>query len=412
MAAALTPVGQALDTILAAVTPPPATERKPLLAALGAVLAEDISSTVDVPPCDNSAMDGYAVRCADLQRASNPQMTLPLSLRIAAGAAPGRLPDGTAARIFTGAPIPEGADAVVLQEDTALQGERVVFAELPQPRQHIRPAGQDIAAGSRVLAAGRRLRPQDIGVLASIGRVDVVVYRPLKIAVVSTGDELVEPGQRLPAGSIYNSNRYTLAALLTALGFEVVDGGIVADDFKGTCDQFAKLAAKADVVLSSGGVSVGEEDHVKAAVNALGSLALWKLNIKPGKPVAFGHIHRDSGVVPFIGLPGNPSSVFVTFVLLARPFLLRCQGQLDCEPVAVQLSADFDWRRAGKRQEYLRARVETEGGRQLVRLYPNQSSGVLLSTSWANALVVIPPNTTVARGEPVRVLLLSELLQG
>lgn len=411
MAAALTPIEQALETLLAAVAPPPGKERKSLLAALGAVLAEDVISTIEVPPCDNSAMDGYAVRCADLQPASNPQMTLPVSQRIAAGTAPHPLAEGTAARIFTGAPIPEGADAVVLQEDSELQGERVKFTELPGHRQHIRPAGQDIAAGHQVLAAGRRLRPQDIGVLASIGRVDVAVYRPLKVAVVSTGDELVEPGHPLPAGSIYNSNRYTLAALLTAMGFEVVDGGIIADDFDSTCEQLGQLAAIADAVVSSGGVSVGEEDHVKAAVNSLGSLALWKLNIKPGKPVAFGHIDRGADRVPFIGLPGNPSSVFVTFALIARPFLLRSQGQADWMPVEIRVAADFDWNRAGKRQEYLRARVETQAGGQRVRLYPNQSSGVLLSTSWANALVVMPPATTVRRGEPVRVLLLSELLQ-
>ncbi|ARN74497.1 gephyrin-like molybdotransferase Glp [Oceanicoccus sagamiensis] len=399
--APLMPVEDALAAILGAATPITEIETVPLLKALGRVLAADQSSAVDVPPCDNSAMDGYAIRYSDLAAGA----ALAVSQRIPAGTMGESLAAGTAARIFTGAAIPDNADTVVMQEDTESAGEGsgegiTVTAEI-KVGQHIRPKGQDIRYGSVVIAKGKRLQPQDIGLLASIGATEVDVFRPLKVAVLSTGDELVEPGTPLAEGQIYNSNRYTLSALLTAMGYEVMDGGIVADDFDITCQQLQTLAERADIIISSGGVSVGEEDHVKAAVESLGELGLWKLNIKPGKPLAFGSV---SGT-PFFGLPGNPSSVFVTFSLLARPYLLRYQGQAEVAPIITKAEAGFDWQRAGTRQEYLRAKVQ--GGK--VELYPNQSSGVLASASWANALVVLPPNTKVATGDQVQVILLTEL---
>ncbi len=393
------PVEDALAAILAAASCRQVVESVSLLQATGRVLAVDYQSAIDVPPCANSAMDGYALCFSD----SQVQSEFPVSQRIPAGALGTPLKPGTVARIFTGAALPSGSDTVVMQEDTEqLGGDSIKLTEVVEQGQHVRPQGQDIAKGSVVVASGKRLQPQDIGLLASIGVTEVSVYSRLRVAVVSTGDELVEPGQPLAEGQIYNSNRYTLSALLSSLGFEVIDGGIIADDFAQTCEQLQSLSDQADVVISSGGVSVGEEDHVKAAVEKLGQLNLWKLNIKPGKPLAFGRI----GDTPFFGLPGNPSSVFVTFCLMARPYLLRAQGQQAVLPAISTARAGFDWTRAGSRQEYLRARV-TEG---VVKLYPNQSSGVLASASWANGLVLLPPNTKVAKGDPVQVILLGELV--
>lgn len=411
MAAALRPVDEALADMLARAPAPPAVERVALIDAPGRVLAVDQVSTIAVPAFDNSAMDGYAIRFRDLDPDAG-STALRVTQRIAAGALGAALQPGTAARIFTGAPLPPGADTVVMQEDAALVDGAIGVAAPVRPGQHVRRAGQDIAEGGVVVAAGRCLKPQDIGVLASVGITHVPVYRCLKVAVMSTGDELVEPGQPLQPGQIYNSNRYLLTALLRALGCEVIDGGIVADSLANTCEQLQRLAEQADVIVSSGGVSVGEEDHVKAAVETLGELALWKLNIKPGKPVAFGHIAASRASVPFIGLPGNPSSVFVTYAIVARPYLTACQGRSggDSAPNSLQVAAGFEWTRAGSRQEYLRARVERASQGPVVTLYPNQSSGVLLSTSWANALVVLPPNTRVSRGDPVTVLMLSELV--
>ena len=400
--AALLPVNEALAQILSKSECLQATESLPLLAARGRVLVESQVSSCNVPPLDNSAMDGYALRFQDLSG----DRPLPVSQRIAAGQVGVELRAGTAARIFTGAPIPPGADTVVMQEDANNEGSGITVSATVKAGQHIRPKGQDVAVGQPVVAAGKRLTAQDIGVLASVGIATVAVFKPLTVAVISTGDELVEPGQPLGEGQIYNSNRFLLSAMLGALGCEVVDGGIIADDFDATCGQLSALSAQADVLLCSGGVSVGEEDHVKAAVEALGELDLWKLNIKPGKPVAFGKV----GGKPFFGLPGNPASSFVTFCLLARPYLLRAMGQAEVAPLTMQAKADFDWPRAATRQEYLRARVVNRDGEAWVERYSNQSSGVLLSTSWANALAVIPPNTTLARGEAVELVLLSEVL--
>ncbi len=390
-------VSEALQQVLSATAPTPPVLERPLLDALGAVLAQDIVSAVNVPGDDNSAMDGYALRSVDAGEA------LPVSQRIAAGSAGVPLAAGTAARIFTGAVIPAGADAVVMQENCSEDNGRLRVSGEVVPGQNVRPRGQDIAAGSTVLQRGRVLRPQDLGLLSSIGTARVPVYQPLRVAVLSTGNELVEPGgSALRSGQLYNSNRYTLAGLLRAQGMTVVDGGIVPDDPGATRRALEEAAAGTDCVITSGGVSVGEEDHVKSQVRLLGALDLWRLAIKPGKPLAFGRI----GSTPFIGLPGNPTSVFVTFCLIARPFLRKLQGVREAEPPPLPARAAFTVNRPGTRQEYLRVTLRAGAAGLEAVPFPNQSSGVLSSVSHSNALAIIPPGTTVTEGDTVQVLLL------
>ena len=395
----------ALAELLAQAVPLAQTEQLSTFDADGRVLAQDLVSALQVPSFDNSAMDGYAMRAADVPAAGS---VLPVSQRIAAGSVGEALAAGTAARIFTGAPVPAGADVVVMQEEcTALEDGRVQINAAVKPGQNIRRAGEDIALGSTIVAAGTRLTPAEMGLAASIGCATLQVARRPRVALFSTGDELVMPGDvaphDLPAGSIYNSNRFFLRAMLQRLGCEVLDQGIVPDSYEATVAALQTAAQDCDLVLTSGGVSVGEEDHVKPAVEALGSLDLWAIAIKPGKPFAYGKV----GKAHFIGLPGNPVSSFVTFALLVRPFVLRLQGVQDTAPQAVQLRADFDWPRADKRQEFLRARVNAQGG---LERFANQSSGVLTSVVWGDGLVDNPAGSTIARGDTVRFIPFAQLL--
>lgn len=395
----------ALQALLAHARPPAGSETVPTFEADGRVLAEDLVSALQVPPQDNSSMDGYAVRSAEIADEGVP---LPVSQRIPAGAPAQPLQPGTAARIFTGASVPPGADAVVMQEDTeALDDGRVRILRVPSPGQWIRRSGEDILRGSTVLARGERVGPAAQGLAASIGRDRVQVARRPRVALFSTGDELVMPGEVAPEamkpGAIYNSNRFFLRSLLQRLGCEVRDLGIVPDRRDATVAALREAAAGNDLILTSGGVSVGEEDHIKPAVQQLGALDLWQIAMKPGKPFAYGHV----GEAHFIGLPGNPVSSFVTFLLLVRPFLLKLQGAAHVEPRAVMLPAHFDWPRPDRRREFLRARRDAQGG---LELFPNQSSGVLTSTVWADGLIDVPAGQTVARGDAVRFLPLAELL--
>ena len=386
---ALMPVAEAIEQLRAAASTACAVESVPLAAALDRVLGESVVSAVHVPPADNSAMDGYALRHADWP---GPEQAMPVALRIAAGSVPGTLPPGTAARIFTGAELPAGADTVVMQEHTRGGDGTVVLEQLPASGGNVRPQGQDIAAGQEVLAPGVLLRPQELGLLASIGLSSVPVRRRLRVAIISNGDELIEPGEALAPGQIYNSNRYLLQGLMARWGFEVLDHGIASDDPARIEQVFAAAAATADVLISTGGVSVGEEDHVKGVVERLGELALWKIAMKPGKPLAFGRV-ADT---PFIGLPGNPASALVTALVIARPFLFDLQGRSGALVEPLPMPAAF--RKAGSpRQEYLRVRRE-DG--QLQR-YHNQSSGVLLSACWGDGLAVQAPGQQVEPGEPL-----------
>ena len=400
----LRPLDDALQALLAQAAPLPA-ESVSTFEADARVLAEDLVAGLQVPPQDNSSMDGYAVRSAEIADEGVP---LPVSQRIPAGAAAQPLQPGTAARIFTGAPVPQGADAIVMQEDTeALEDGRVRILRVPARGQWIRASGEDITRGATVLARGVRLGPAAQGLAASIGRDRLQVARRPRVALFSTGDELVMPGQvapeAMPPGAIYNSNRFFLRSLLLRLGCEVHDLGIVPDRREATVDALREAAAGNDLILTSGGVSVGEEDHIKPAVQQLGSLDLWQIAMKPGKPFAYGRV----GGAHFIGLPGNPVSSFVTFLLLVRPFLLKLQGASELVPAAIQLPAHFDWPRPDKRREFLRVRRNAQGG---LELFPNQSSGVLTSTVWADGLVDVPAGHTIARGDTVRFLPLAELL--
>ncbi|MCG8993349.1 molybdopterin molybdotransferase MoeA [Laribacter hongkongensis] len=382
------------------------TEVLPLVRARGRILARDVVSRLAVPPQDNSAMDGFALRVADWAEGK----TLPVSQRVPAGTQPQPLQPGTAARIFTGAPVPAGADCVVMQEQCRPEGDCVLVASAPRAGQNIRRAGEDIAAGTVVVAAGSRLKPADIGLIASVGQPEVEVLRPLRVAVFFTGDELTEPGETLFPGRIYNSNRYWLRGILTQMGCEVRDLATIPDSLAATRLALADAAGSADVVMTCGGVSVGEEDHVKTAVEREGRLDLWRLAIKPGKPFAFGAI----GEADFIGLPGNPVSGFVTLATLVAPFLRERMGLDGRAPMlSVQLPARFDWQHPdSKRTEFLRARLSHEEGRFAVEIYPQQGSGVLTSCAWADGLVRLAPGQSVKAGDPVDYLPLSNLISG
>jgi molybdopterin molybdotransferase len=429
---------EALAQLLAQAKPLADTDSVSTMNADGRVLAQSLVSALHVPPHDNSSMDGYAVRCADLAAASGAQpIALPVSQRIAAGQSGQPLQPGTVARIFTGAPVPAGADAIVMQEDVAVSGEGAhtlaTFTACPDTGAWIRRAGEDVGRGTEVLRPGTRLGPAELGLAASLGLATLSVCRRPRVALFSTGDELVMPGtvppEAMAPGAIYNSNRFFLQAMLKRLGCEVSDLGLVPDNRQATLDALAQAAQHHDLILTSGGVSVGEEDHIKPAVQALGELNLWQIAIKPGKPFAYGKIHKTIRPEPvegsvkastssartdnschFIGLPGNPVSSFVTFLLLVRPFLLKLQGVQDVDQITIKsiaVQADFTWARADKRREFLRVKRNAAGG---LDLFANQSSGVLTSAVWGDGLVDNPPGQTIAVGDMVQFVSFAELL--
>jgi molybdopterin molybdotransferase len=404
MKSELTPIDTALKGMLESLSAIQGTEQIEILQSTGRILTEDIVAPVDVPGADNSAMDGYAVNSEDIVAAP---VTLPISQRIAAGTEGVALERGTIARIFTGAPIPPGADAVVMQENCEISGSKVKILQAVGSGENVRRQGNDVEAGTTIFSKGHRLRAQDVGVLAAAGLATVTVARRLKVAVLTTGDELVRPGSPLNTGQIYNSNFYAIASMLQSLTADVLDLGIVADNLDSTMASLDKAATEADCIISSGGVSVGEEDHVKAAVTNMGDLALWKLAIKPGKPFAFGSVRNK----PFFGLPGNPVSAFVTFILLVKPALLKLSGARDTCDVSYPIPAGFTSSKTGERQEYLRVSVtSTKSGSPSLTPFDSQSSGVGSSISLTDGLAVVPPFTSVEEGDMLRFLPFNELI--
>ncbi len=399
-------VDEALAVLLAGARPVAEIEQVPTLEATGRVLARAQRSQMDVPPLDNSAMDGYAVRAADVKA---PETRLRVAQRIQAGEVGVALEPGSAARIFTGAPVPQGADAIVMQEFCAAEDGHVIVKKVPRPEEGIRRRGSDIRAGDEILAAGIQLRPQDTGLAASIGIARLPAYRRVRVGLFFTGDELVMPGDPLPPGRIYNSNRFTLNGLARGLGCEVRDYGIVPDSLEATRNVLRRAAAENDLIVTSGGVSVGEADFVKPAVEAEGSLLMWKIAMKPGRPLAFGRVRGGGagGEAAFIGLPGNPVSSFVTFLVFVRPFLLRTQGVAAVETRSLEVRADFDWSDPDPRREFLRVKWNQAGG---LDLYPTQDSAVLTSTAWADGLVDNPANHPIRKGDRVRFVPYAELL--
>jgi len=391
----LKPYEEAVALLLDAARPITEHERAPLTTALGRVVGTPVLSTIDVPAWDYSAMDGYAVRAAEVSTAGT---ELPISQRIPAGTAPEPLAPGTAARIFTGGPIPSGADTIVIQEVCETTAKGVRINETPKQGANIRRTGEDITRGSQIIAAGTVLKAQHLGLAASVGVAELEVVRRPRVALFATGDELVMPGNPLPPGKIYNSNLFTATGLLQSMGCEVIPLGIVEDSLDATCAALEQGAREADLVLASGGVSVGEEDYVKPAVEKLGSLEMWKIAIRPGKPLAFGHIDGK----PFIGTPGNPVSLFVTFLLFAHPFIRKLQGCADQMPTRLTARAAFDWPKPDKRREYVRGRlVRHDDGELWVEVFPSRSSGVLSSVTWSDALAIVPEGKVLNKGDHI-----------
>ncbi|MDG5499882.1 gephyrin-like molybdotransferase Glp [Marinobacter sp. BGYM27] len=388
----LTSLDEALPRILEQVSSVEETEVRTLTSALGCILAQDAEASINVPPTDNSAVDGYAIRIADLGGAP-----IPVSQRIPAGEAPPPLLPGTAARIFTGASIPEGADAVLMQEYVDASDAGISTKRPVESRQNIRPQGQDICAGDIALHSGIRLRAQELGLLASLGIDRVHVRRPMRVAILTTGDELIDPGLPPAPGKIFNTNRYTLHGLLHAMGCVVIDPGTIADTREATEQALAAAAETADLVITSGGVSVGEEDHVRTSLEAIGQVALWRLALKPGKPLAFGRI----GTTPILGLPGNPAAVLVTFLMIGAPVIRRLQGLNAATVKPVYLPAGFAITRSSPRREFIRVQQVNEADTTTLRPHPNQSSGMLSSACWADGLAMIPENTTITPRTPV-----------
>lgn len=393
-------VSEALEFLLSAVRPLKDCETLATIAANRRILAQDQASLLHVPPMDNTQMDGYAVRAQDCVSG---EARLRISQRIPAGYVGQPLEAGTAARIFTGAMIPAGADAVVMQEQCQADEDFVIVRHQPKNGDWIRRQGEDIRAGATILRAGTQLRAQELGLAASVGLAQLPVLRQLKVAVFFTGDELTMPGEPLKPGAIYNSNRFTLTGLLQDFGCVVTDYGIVPDNLAATRDTLRRASQEHDLIITSGGVSVGEEDHIRPAVDAEGRLNMWQIAMKPGKPLAFGEV----GQAFFFGLPGNPVSSFVTFLLFVRPFILRMQGVEYVTPAAVTMRADFDWLKPDRRNEFLRVRVNLDGG---LDLFPNQSSGVLTSTVWGDGLIDLAPSQVIRKGDMVRYLPFSSLM--
>lgn len=391
-------VAAASEFLIQSAQPITEIEQVDTLAANGRVLAVPQLAQINVPGMDNSQMDGYAVRSADCHEG----VRLRVSQRIPAGHVGSALEPATAARIFTGAMVPQGADAIIMQEACETEGDYVILRQTPRAGEWIRRIGEDITSGTTILSAGVRLRPQELGLAASVGLASLPVLRKLRVAVFFTGDELIMPGQPLAPGAIYNSNRFLLRGLLENLGCEVSDYGIVPDQLQATRETLRAAAAQHDLIITSGGVSVGEEDHIKSAVEAEGKLNLWQIAMKPGKPLAFGEINHISagtaGKTFFFGLPGNPVSTFVTFLIFVRPFLLRLQGVQQVAPRVLIMRADFNWPKADRRQEFLRVRINADGG---LDLFPQQGSGVLTSTVWADGLIDNPAGKTIAVGDLV-----------
>jgi molybdopterin molybdotransferase len=392
------PFATAKTSLLASARPITDSEQVDTALAFGRVLATAVVSPLTVPPFDNAAMDGYAVRTVD---AATPGRRLPVSQRIAAGDTAAPLPPGTAARIFTGAPVPAGADAVVMQEDCRAEGDSVVVAAVPVAGQHIRNAGSSLRPGQEILATGGRLSAAALGLAASVGLARLPVLRRLRVAIFSTGSELTAPGEPLLPGHIYNSNRYVMRGYLDDLGADIIDLGIVRDDRDATRAALREAAARADVILTSGGMSVGDEDHVTAAVRSEGRIDVWKIAAKPGKPFAFGAVRRSNGETPFIGLPGNPVSLWVGLLTLVSPYLRRCQGMSRVEPPSLTLRADFEYLVKGDRMEFVRVRRNERGG---LDIYPTQDSAVIASAVWADGLVPVGAGTRVAPGDMVECL--------
>ncbi|MEW5788758.1 MAG: gephyrin-like molybdotransferase Glp [Pseudomonadota bacterium] len=395
---ALLPFAEAKARLLASARPVSETEDLDLAAAFGRVLARDLVSPLTVPPFDNAAMDGYALRAGDVP---GPGVRLPVSQRVAAGAVALPLAPGSAARIFTGAQMPEGADTVVMQEDCQPEGDLVVVNQVPPPGQHVRRKGSDLLAGKSILAAGSRLTAAAMGLAASVGFDRVPVFRPLKVAIFFTGSELVMPGNPLPAGHIYNSNRYVMRGFLQDLGAQVLDLGIIRDEREATREALRQAAAEADLIVTSGGMSEGEEDHVTAAVQAEGHIDVWKIAAKPGKPLAFGAVANGNRQAAFIGLPGNPVSVWSGLLTLVAPFLRRCQGLAVIEPDRQRLRADFGYQVKGNRMEFVRVRRNGKGG---LDIYPTQDSAIIASAVWADGVAAIPAGATILPGDLIEYL--------
>ena len=399
-------VDEALEFLLDASVTTEKKESVSLDNSLSRILAFDIHSTINVPGFDNSAMDGYAIALSDNQLLQN-NLSFDIVDRIPAGSTGNELNKGCAARIFTGAPIPKGANTVIMQEECEVSedGVQITIARAIKLNENIRPTGNDIVEDDVILSSGKQIQPQDISLASSVGVGELIVYKKIKVGVFFTGDELVEPGTPLSSGKIYNSNRYALVALLGQVGCEVINLGNIEDKFSATCDALEALESQCDLIMTTGGVSVGEEDHVKPAVESLGELNLWKIRMKPGKPLAYGKVKQT----PFIGLPGNPVSSFVTFCIFSLPFIKKMQGNNNYQSKIIKVKANFECKRAKPRREYARARIDHSENTPVANLYPKQGSDVMSSIVWADGLVEIPENKTFESGELLNYYPLSEL---